>query len=131
MVAAGILFFGSFLYLLVSLVNKLQSHYRLFKLGVSTVSLALAVYMFVLLSNEGVFYFPSPYNDGLSILNTVTAYFPIMLLVLIVPLINTTLKIIRRGVWKGLSVWLIAMNNLAYLVLLCLFAYWDLFDLIS
>jgi hypothetical protein len=131
MVVVGMLFCFSFLYFLISFLKKSQPIYRLFKLCMSALSLVLAVYALVLLRNEGIFYFPSPYNDGRSILNTVSAYLPILLLVLIVPLVYTAFKMVSRNVWKGFSLWLLVTNNMAYLVLLYLFAYWGLFDMFS
>jgi hypothetical protein len=131
MVVVGMLFCFSFLYFLISFLKKSQPIYRLFKLFISALSLVLAVYALVLLRNEGIFYFPSPYNDGRSILNTVSAYLPILLLVLIVPLVYTAFKMVSRNVWKGFSLWLLVTNNMAYLVLLYLFAYWGLFDMFS
>jgi hypothetical protein len=125
-VAVGVLFFFTFLYFSISLLKKTCSNFSLFKLGIAVLSVAFTVYAFVLLRNEGIFYFPSPYEDSRSILNTVTAYLPILLLILIIPLVYTTFKIVSRNVWKGFSLCLLVTNNMAYLILLCLFAYWEL-----
>jgi hypothetical protein len=125
-VAVGVLFFFTFLYFSILLLKKAWSNFSLFKLGIAGLSVAFTVYAFVLLRNEGIFYFPSPYEDSRSILNTVTAYLPILLLILIIPLVYTTFKIVSRNVWKGFSLCLLVTNNMAYLILLCLFAYWEL-----
>jgi len=125
-VAVGFLFLFTFLYFSISLLRKPLSNFKLFKLGIAGLSFAFAVYALVLLRKEGVFYFPSPYKDGHSILNTVAAYLPILLLVLTIPLVYTTFKIVSRKGWKGFSLWLLVTNNVVYLVLLYLFAYWEL-----
>jgi hypothetical protein len=129
-VAAGILFLFSFLFFLISFLRKSKSIFRLFKLGMAALSIASAVYAYVLLRNEGVFYFPSPYDDG-RVVTTIMAYLPMLMLILIVPLMFTVVKILRAKVWRGFANWLLVMNNLAYLILLFLFAYWGLFDVLS
>ena len=129
--ACGLLFFFSFLFFLISYFRTTNTQHKIWRLGLSVLSICMSIYAFVLLRNEGIFYFPSPYNDGRSLLVSLTSYLPFVLLLSIVPLLFMMIKIFREKEWNGFAKWLFVTNNLAYILLLGLFAYWKLFDLFN
>ncbi len=131
MVACGLLFFFSTVFFLMSFFKSSTKDYAYLKLGLSVFSLALLVYVYVLLRNEGVFYFPSPYNDGHSLLVAATLYLPFILLFVIIPLLLAVVKIFKQKIWRGIVKWVLLANSAAYVMLIGLFAYWRLFDIFN
>ncbi|MDR2084174.1 MAG: C45 family peptidase [Bacteroidales bacterium] len=129
-VACGLLFFFSALFFLINFWAS-NTNYKYLKLGISALSIAMCVYTYVLLRNEGIFYFPSPYNNGISFVVSLTSYLPFVLLVAIIPLLIITVKIFKQKKWSGFAKWLLAINNFAYIILIGLFAYWKLFDIFN
>lgn len=130
-VACGLLFFFSSVFFLISFFKSSNTNYKYFKLGISALSIALCVYAYGLLRNEGIFYFPSPYDDGISLIVSLTSYLPFVLLISIIPFLIFMVKIFRQKKWSGFAKWLLATNNFAYIILIGLFAYWKLFDIFN
>lgn len=130
-VACGLLFFFSAVFFLISFFRASKTNYRYLKLGISALSVAFCVYAYVLLRNEGIFYFPSPYYDGHSLIVSLTSYLPFVLLIAIIPLLIIMVKIFRQKKWNGFGKWLLATNTFAYTILIGLFVYWKLFDIFS
>lgn len=130
-VACGLLFFFSAVFFLISFFRASNTNYKYLKLGISALSISLCVYAYVLLRNEGIFYFPSPYDDGLSLIVSLTSYLPFVLLISIIPFLVFMMKIFRQKKWSGFAQWLLATNNFAYIILIGLFAYWNLFDIFN
>jgi hypothetical protein len=130
-VACGLLFFFSFIFFLISFFRTSTTNYRYLKLGLSGLSIAFSVYAYVLLRNEAIYYFPSPYNDGHSFMVAMTSYLPFVLLIAIIPLIIGMIKIFRQKKWNGFAKWLFAINNFIYILLIGMFAYWKLFDIFN
>ena len=91
----------------------------------------MCVYTFVLLRNEGIYYFPSPYQDKNSLVVSMTSYLPFVLLFAIIPLLVVMVNIFRQKKWSWFALSLLAADNLAYIVLLVLFVYWKLFDVLN
>ncbi len=130
-VACGLLFFFSFVFFLISFFRSSNSNYRYVKLGLSVLSIASCVYAYVLLRNEGIYYFPSPYNDGHSLIVAMSSYLPFVLLLSITPLLTVLVNIFRQKKWNWFAKYLFATNNLAYIILIGLFVYWKLFDVFN
>lgn len=130
-VACGLLFFFSFIYFLISFFRSSNTNYRYLKLGLSILSIALCLYTYVLLRNEAIYYFPSPYNDGRSLMITMSSYLPFVLLIAIIPLLYFLVKILRQNEWKWFAKYLYATNSFAYIILIGLFTYWKLFDIFN
>lgn len=129
--ACGILFFSSFAFFMVSFFRSSDKGYNYLKPGLSLLSLVLSVYMYVLLRNESIYYFPSPYNDGRSIIITITSYLPFILLLVVVPLVIVLTKIFRQKKWHWFLKFLFATNCFTYIILTGLFFYWKLFDIFN
>lgn len=123
------LFSFSAVFYLKEFLRTAQDNYKYFKLGIAALSFSLGVYAYVLLRNEGIFYFPSPYDNGHSLLLSLTSYLPFILLLAIIPLLIITVKILRQKKWHGFAYWLLITNNFAYTLLIGLFVYWKLFDI--
>jgi len=130
-VACGFLFFFSSVSFMISFFRSSTISFSFLKPVLSALCMALCVYAFVLLRNEGIFYFPSPYDDGTSLIVSLTSYLPIVLLISIIPLLMGMVKIFRQQTWNSFAKWLLVTNNFAYILLLGLFAYWKLFDIFN
>lgn len=130
-VACGFLFFFSFAYFLISFFKSSNTNYNYLKPGIAALSISLCVYMYVLIRNEGIFYFPSPYNDKHSLMVTLTSYLPFVLLAASIPLLTVMVKIFRHKSWNWFAKYLLATNNFAYAILIALFVYWKLFDIVN
>jgi hypothetical protein len=127
----GLLFFFSFAFFLFTFFRTSSTGHRYFKLWLSLLSLALCVYMYVLIRNEGIYYFPSPYNDGRSIIVAMTSYLPFVLLIAIIPVLTVVVKIYREKKWRWFANYLLGANSIAYIILVVLFFYWKLFDVFN
>lgn len=125
-----ILFSFTSLYFLISYFRKRKTaNHSNVKLILFTLGLILIYYVFVLIRNENIFYFPAPYKDYKFTMLNVAAYIPFMLLLLIIPLITVNLRIFKEHGWLNFSKWLFAINNLVYTILLGLYTYWGLFNM--
>ena len=127
LIACVLLFLLSAVYFLISFFKSKDVPYRFSRLALSVLGLAVGIYAYVLLRNEPIFFFPSPYQDKGSTLISLTSYLPIVLLLAIIPLLVMMVKIFKQKKWSGLTRWLFAANNLAFLILLAFFTYWKLF----
>jgi hypothetical protein len=127
LIACGLLYLFSFAFFLIGYLKSFGTPYRNLNLGLSVLSFAFALYAYVLLRNEGIYYFPSPYYDPFSLVVTVCSYLPFVLLIAIVPLVTYSINIVRDKKWKWFATSLLVLNNLGYLGLLGLFVYWKLF----
>lgn len=126
-ITCGLLFFFSFAFFLISFFKSSNTSYRYLKLGLSMLSFAFAVYAYVLLRNEGIYYFPSPYNDKQSLMVTISSFLPFVILLAIIPLLTISIKIFRQKKWNWFAKYLFATNNFVYIILIGLFVYWKLF----
>ncbi|MES2389073.1 MAG: hypothetical protein V4543_13815 [Bacteroidota bacterium] len=87
-------------------------------------NIVLCVFIYVLLTNKGMFYFPAPYRTGYSLFTDIMAFFPLLLLVLFPVLAYQTYKSMRQPGQKNLWVLVFALNTIAFALWLCLFVYW-------
>jgi uncharacterized protein (DUF486 family) len=93
--------------------------------------IALFAYMLTLLFNQGIFYFPAPYTTGASFWIAVSSYLPVVLLVLFVPFLVFIRRLYQSEKWGRGVRWLLLANQLAYVGLLGLFAYWGLLEVVG
>jgi len=127
MLSTAMLSFFTAFFFLVRYFRKRQSKYALLQLALFPVGLLLFYYMFVLCTNMGIFYFSSPYKDSHNIFVSITSYIPYLLLLAIIPLIMINLKIFKEKLWDWFAKWLFALNNIVYVILIGLFAYWGFY----
>jgi Linear amide C-N hydrolases, choloylglycine hydrolase family len=130
-VASGLLFFSTSIFYLINFFRSSNTNYKNLKLAISALNITLFAHAYVLLRNESIFYFPSPYQDANSVVVSFTSYLPFMLLASIVPLLMITKNIFQQQKWNGLAKWLLLTNNFAYTALLILFFYWKLFNVFN
>jgi len=124
----GLFLFSAAFFLISFFKYRKTSTYSFLRLALVPLGIITAYYMYVLVRNIGIFYFPAPYREnGFTILN-LTAYIPFLLLLLIIPLCALNLKIVRERAWKFFPKLLLTLNTIAYLLLTGLFAYWGLFN---
>jgi hypothetical protein len=88
-------------------------------------------YMYILCTDIYIFYFPSPYADPESLLVSATSYVPFLLLLLIIPFLFINRNILKEKTWGLFSKLLFTFNNLLYIILLGLFAYWGFFGVLD
>ncbi|HTF04987.1 MAG TPA: hypothetical protein VK826_13260 [Bacteroidia bacterium] len=124
---AGLFFLSGFIFG-VSFFRSRGQKYRFVKLLIVPLCWIMCFYMLVLLRNEGIFYFPAPYQDyTFSILN-VAAYIPFLMLLLIAPIVRVNVKVFKQGTWNSFSTYLLTINTVIYVVFIGLFAYWGLYN---
>lgn len=90
--------------------------------------LLLIFYLGVLLTNKSIFYFDAPYQHYSSDLISASAYIPVLVLGLLLPISLYTRK---RLLLKETKLWLKGLmlsNTLVYLLLVLGFAYWGLYQ---
>jgi hypothetical protein len=85
------------------------------KLILFIVDLVLVYFVFVLLQNELIYYFPLHFK---------AIYIPFLILILIVPLFKWNLKFHKEHTWPNFLNGLFALNNISYAGLIILFSYW-------
>ena len=88
-------------------------------------------YMFALVTEVNIFYFPAPYKDYKPSMLDLAAYIPFLTLILIIPLILINKKVFTENAWRNFSKWLFTINNLTYLTLIILFVYWGLYNVFN
>lgn len=89
----------------------------------------MAFYMFSLLRNIMIFYSPSPYKDYIFTIQNIVAYVPFLILLLIIPLCLLNRRILKTNAWSNFSKLLLSINNLTFIILICLFCYWRLYSI--
>ena len=125
------LFALSFLYLLISYFKNKKTEFINYKLLLATLSLCLAYYMFALVTEKGIFYFPSPYKNYKFGLIDIASYLPFLLILLIVPLLIINRKVFKLNNWNSFSRFLFTANSIAYLILIALFSYWGFYNIFN
>ncbi len=128
LVGFGGLFFVTALFFLVQMVVKQAiRQYRFLPLGLILLGLLFTYYMFVLVTNMSIFYFPSPYQDASRWTVTLTSYLPYLLALLIIPFWYFIFKLFRQSNWGKWSIGLVTLNLLAYTILIGFFVYWQFY----
>lgn len=120
--AAMLLLFA--LFYLVSYIRTRQLSGAYIKLLLAVVNVGLAYYLWLIARNEGVYYFPAPYNDGYNKILAVLSYLPIALALLIIPIIILNIRSIKSTTWSKPATTALITNTVLYLLLLALFSYW-------
>jgi len=95
---------------------------------ISLLNLILIAYVFVLITNQGIFYFDVPYKHPTSSLITASSYTPFLLLLSFTPIIIYTrnrLKSDKIKLWIKAT---LVLNNTVYFLLVLGFGYWGLYN---
>ena len=99
-------------------------------LGLSTavLNIGLIFFMYILLTNQSVFYFDTAYDRSTDLfLYYYSIYFPIVFLILTVPVIILIIRILRRNQMTQFYKGIVFLNSISYIIILILFGYWKLF----
>lgn len=125
--------FSALFFLIIFLRNKksksqVNNTNPKIKLLLFAVSVMLLYYANTLSNNQAIFYFPSPYHDWKFSMLNIAAYIPFLMLIIIVPLITQNIKVLKGTTWATFYKYLFTLNNLTYLILIFLFAYWKLYN---
>lgn len=134
-ITAGSLFFFSFIYFYKSFLTSFRhknspgGSFNYLKLVLSLLCLSLSYYAIVLIRNHAIFYFPSPYKDDHFSMSNLTFWVPFILVVVFPVLLISNIKIIKLRAWNSFAKGLLTVNNVIFIILLGLFAYWRLFGI--
>ncbi|WP_044219488.1 hypothetical protein [Chitinophaga pinensis] len=119
------------IYILGVLFNgriNIKAHYGMCLLLI--LNIGLGSYLFILQNNQPLFYYDAPYYvPGKTILN-VSAYLPVVLLGLIIPVGLANIRTVHRASVTTFTRRVFMLNTIIYLVALLLFAYWGLLFII-
>ena len=89
--------------------------------------LAFSYYAFILATNIGIYYFPSPYDTPMSTLVSTFSYYPFGLILLFPFLVFIHFKWIKNLLIPSSTKWITGFLNGFYLLMLLSFFYWGLF----
>lgn len=128
LLCSAVFFAVTGLIFLFSFFRRKNQRYRFTRLLLFPLNLLIAFYALILLRNEGIFYFPTPYHDYEFSVLDIMAYTPFLLVVLIIPLFIINRKIIVTAEWNRFARSLFTVNNVCYSAMLVLFAYWKLLN---
>lgn len=137
LIISCILFLISSLYFIIVFLKSIFKNgvkkpaYNNLKLGLALLLPILSYYSLVLIKNQAIFYFPSPYSDDGSSFANPTSYLPIILLTLIIPLVIINFRVFKLDSWSHFSKWLFVANNFMFTILLGIYGYWDLFNVFN
>lgn len=95
---------------------------------ISLLNLMLIAYIFVLITNQGIFYFDVPYKHYNSSLISASSYTPFLTLLLFAPILVYTINRLKSDETNRWIKVLLVSNNLAYLILILGFGYWGLYN---
>lgn len=109
--------------------KRTTTNYAYIKLVLCLLIVIMLFYMFLLVRVENIFYFPAPYTDGSFSIVSIASYIPFLILFLIIPLLVINRKVFRDHTWSFFPKWFFALNNLTFLILVILFAYWGFYDI--
>jgi len=130
----GFLLFSFVFYLFSFVIERKKisfqhQKYQYLKSVLAIMNILLLYFVFVLIRNENIYYFPSPYHEDHFSLVNVAAYLPFLLITMIIPLINWNVKIIRDNGCNIFSKGLYSLHSLVYLILITLFTYWGFYNI--
>lgn len=129
--SAGFFLLTSVFFLTQYFRRRKIKKYSSVQLLLVAMGLILFYYMYVLSGPVNVFYFPSPYKDPTNIFISLTSYIPFLLLLLILPFFMINYRIIKQNSWGFIAKGLFTLNNLIYIILIGLFAYWKFYDIFN
>ncbi len=127
----GLFAFTGFYFFISYFRKRKSTNYSNQKILLCALCLIMGYYLIVLATNMYIFYFPSPYKDyKFSHLN-IAAYIPFLTIPILISLIITNWKLLKEKTWSLFSKLLFTINNIAFLVLVMLFAYWGLYNVLN
>lgn len=95
---------------------------------ISFLNLILIVYIFVLITNQSIFYFDVPYKHHSSSLISAFSYTPFVLLLSFLPILVYTVNSLKSYKMKFWVKSTLVLNNIVYFILVLGFGYWGLYN---
>lgn len=127
--ASAVFFLLTSIFFLIQYFRKNENKkYSYIQLLLFPVGLIVFYYMIVLSGSVKVFYFPAPYKDPTNVFISLASYIPFLILLLIFPFAVVNYRLIKNNSWGYLGLGLFTLNNLIYIILIGLFAYWKFYD---
>ncbi len=128
-ILAGLLAVFSFA-LIISLLWKNKSTFVSPKsvIVISFLNLILIAYIYVLITNQSIFYFDVPYNHQSSSLISTSSYTPFLLLLSFLPILVYTVNRLKSYKAKFWIKSTLVLNNMVYFILVLGFGYWGLYN---
>ncbi|MFY8020713.1 MAG: hypothetical protein ACOVP1_05925 [Bacteroidia bacterium] len=120
----------SFIFYCLQYFRRSNSTTSIIEIVLIPLSAIMAYYMVVLSGPIEVFYFPAPYVDPNSVLNSFTSYMPFVIMFLIGPMLYTSYQnrsLFKTGFWSNT---ILLSNTLLYGVLIGLFYYWGFYSVL-
>jgi hypothetical protein len=131
MLCFGLFTFTGFYFLISYARKKKTANFSNQKLLLCLLCSVMVYYLIVLATNMYIFYFPSPYKDyEFSHLN-IAAYIPFLTILILIPLVITNWKLLKEKTWSLFSKLLFTLNNIAFIILIVLFCYWGLYNVLN
>ena len=124
---AGLLFLINLILIVAAIKAKRTGITFKNTLLISAVNIFLVGYLFVLATNESIYYFDAPYKHYNSDLISASSYIPFLLLAVIIPVSLFTMKRLKSIHMKGWIKTTLVSNNFIYLLLILSFGYWGLY----
>jgi hypothetical protein len=128
---AGLFLLTSLFFLVQYFRRRQHKQYAYIQLLLFPLGLILFYYMTILIRGINVYYLPAPYKDPTNLLVSLSSYIPFLLGLLIIPLCLINLKILKESSWSFWAKGLFTLNNLAYLILIGLFVYWEFYNIFN
>ncbi len=113
-------------------VNNIKINYKWNKALVWMyiyVNITLAYYLSILLNNQPIYYFDSPYKFYNNHLLDALSYFPIVLLIVIIPIIYLNIRMVKQADGTKYMRLLLPFNSFTYILAIAMFGYWGLFKI--
>lgn len=129
--SAGFFLLTSIFFLIQYFRRKENQKFSSIQLILFPIGLILFYYMYVLSGPVNVFYFPAPYTNPTNTLVSLTSYIPFLLVLLILPFSVINYRLVKENSWSVIAKGLFTANNLVYIALIGLFAYWRFYDIFN
>lgn len=123
------LFFVIALLMLISFLLGLRKiKYNALKLLIGLIALLMSWQMYVLGTQEGIYYFPAPYNTGTNSIINMAGYLPFAALLLIIPAFVLNYQVIRKKIWGLIPTSAFFLMNMMITCCIAGFMYWKFYD---
>jgi hypothetical protein len=126
---AGFLLLVIFFIVGVKILNSKIALMLKYVVLISVLNISLIAYLFVLATNQNIFYFDAPYIHHSSNLISGLSYIPFLLIISIIPVTRLSIKSLKSAGISRLTKLSLTVNNLIYLILLVGFTYWGLYSI--
>ena len=117
--------FCSAIYFCINFFFK-RNKYHFLKLMLTMSGFLVSYYVYVLCTHQNIFYFSAPYEDRFSMVVSLLAYVPNILVLITISFIYWNLIVFKTKSWSIIPRNLFILNNVVYVILLCFFFYWRL-----